>query len=385
MTNKTLSLTDDIYAELMDGLKTGLDWTQFLARHGTSKGPLYNAIGRFFNNMEPKVRVLNEVKTKLDQAGLELDALDRKIKEAESNLARLENTKKGLNEQIEALNTKLAEKRELASDLAELAKLGFDIKRLRQLQEALREIGVKHGLKGKEAMAKFFSDLQDYDARIGFEREIQRLETITDTKKLEAEKCQAEADSLARRYKDLSEAITAVQALIKHGVKTEQIVSWNTIVGKLGGPEELQGKLEQYKSVSELLDTKKREIGDCDKKVTDLSAQIKVLNEQKVEIEGAIKALRDSGLKQIERMSQQATAWLAAIRDSTLRETERVGSTAVARLRAERDEAFTLLDQVLSRALEVGAHLGRVEERLARVKGTKDEIQSFLKAIEATK
>jgi len=55
------SLTDEIYAELVDGLKTGLDWTQFLAKHGASKGPLYNAVGRFFNDLEPKVRVLNEV------------------------------------------------------------------------------------------------------------------------------------------------------------------------------------------------------------------------------------------------------------------------------------------------------------------------------------
>ena len=37
MENKTISLTDEIYAELVDGLKTGLDWTQFLAQHGASK------------------------------------------------------------------------------------------------------------------------------------------------------------------------------------------------------------------------------------------------------------------------------------------------------------------------------------------------------------
>ena len=63
MENKTLSLTDEIYAELMDGLKTGLDWTHFLAKHSASKGQLYNAIGRFFGDMEPKVKALNEPKS----------------------------------------------------------------------------------------------------------------------------------------------------------------------------------------------------------------------------------------------------------------------------------------------------------------------------------
>jgi len=155
--DKTLSLTEQIYAELMDGLKTGsLDWTAFTAKHRASKGPLYNAVGQFIRDMEPKVRALGEVQAKLDaaglkldQAGLRLDQLDRQIKEAESSLAPLEDRRNALNEQIETLETKLAEKSELAMHLAELGKLGFDTERLRQLQGALREIGAKHGLKGR--------------------------------------------------------------------------------------------------------------------------------------------------------------------------------------------------------------------------------------------
>ncbi|MFQ5924757.1 MAG: hypothetical protein ACE5IE_02010 [Dehalococcoidia bacterium] len=322
--NKTLSLTDEIYAELVDGLKRGLDWTHFLAKHSASKGPLYNAIGRFFNDMEPKLRALNEVQTELDQAGLKLDSLDQRIKEAETSLAPLEERKSTLNEQIETLETKLAEKSELLEHVGELEKLAFDIEMLRQLKDALREIGAKHGLKGKQAITKFFSDLQDYDARIGFEREILRLETITGTKKLEAEKWQAEADSLARRHKDLSEAITAVQRLTKHGVKTEQIVSWNGIVSKLGGPEELQDKLGQYKSMSELIEAKEREIEDCDKKAAELSAQIKALNEQKAEIEGAIKSLSGSGVKEITKVSDKAITELKSLLAEIRVETKRL-------------------------------------------------------------
>ncbi len=311
-----LSLTEQIYAELVDGLKTGLDWTQFLAKHGASKGPLYNAIGRFFNDMEPKVRELAAVQAKLDAAGLELDSLDQKIKEAESSLAPLEETRNTLNEGIEALEAKLAEKSEVVKQVRELEKYGFDMERLRQLREALTQIGAKHGLKGKEAVAKFFDELKDYDAKTGFEREIQRLETITGTKRLEAEKWQAEADSLSRRHKDLSEAITAVQSLLKAGVKTEQIISWDGIVSKLGGPEELQDKLERYKSMSELIDAKKTEMENCDKKAIELGAQIKALSEQKVEIEGAIKSLSSSGVKEITKVSDKAITVLKSLSDS---------------------------------------------------------------------
>ncbi len=107
--------------------------------------------------MEPKVRALGEVQAWLDAAGLMLDSLDQKIKEAESGLAPLEETKNALNEGIETLETKLAEKSEVIKQVAELGKLGFDIERLRQLREALTEIGAKYGLKGKEAVSKFFT------------------------------------------------------------------------------------------------------------------------------------------------------------------------------------------------------------------------------------
>ena len=180
MENKTL--TDEIYAELVDGLKTSLDWTAFIAKHSASKGPLYNAIGRFFNDMGPKVKALGEVQAQLDEAGLKLDSVGQRTKEAESNIAALEGRENALNKEVEALESKLAERSELASHLAELTKLSFNVERLSQLRDVLREIGAKRGLKGKEAVSKFFTELKDYDAKTGFEAEIQRLETIIRTK-----------------------------------------------------------------------------------------------------------------------------------------------------------------------------------------------------------
>lgn len=45
MKNKSMSLTDEIYAELVDGLKTGsLDWTAFIAKYSASKVQPYPGI-----------------------------------------------------------------------------------------------------------------------------------------------------------------------------------------------------------------------------------------------------------------------------------------------------------------------------------------------------
>ena len=181
-----MSLTDEIYYELMDALEKGLDWQQFLVKYSASKGPLYNALGRVMTEVEAKIRALSEKKAKLqeevNQAGLRLDYLNQQIKEAESNVARLEDTENGLNDQIETLETGLAEKSELARHIAELGKLGFDIERLRQLKDALTEISAKHGLKGKEAVSKFFDDLKDYEALLGAELQLKGLQTQIEKK-----------------------------------------------------------------------------------------------------------------------------------------------------------------------------------------------------------
>ena len=370
MENKTISLTDEIYAELVDGLKTGSDWTHFLAEYGTSKGPLYNAFGRFQRDMEPKVRAFGEVQTKLDEAGLKLNQLNQEISETDKavqtknhELALLEEKGNTLKKQTEVLESKLDQKSAPLKRLQGLENLGFGEEKLKALCATLAEIGTRRGLKRDEAVNTFFAELKDYDAKTGFEQEIQRLETIIRTKTLEAEKWQAEADSLSRRHKDLSEAITAVQSLTKHGVKVEQVVSWNSIVTKLGGPEELQDKLGQYKAMSDLLVARKKEIEDSDKKITELSAQIKALNEQKVEIEGAIKSLSSSGVKEITKVSDKAVTGLKSLSDSGVKEIAKVSDKIYAEQNARNIAVLDQFEALNAKAIEVGRQVGAVQEQ----------------------
>ena len=373
MESKTVSLTDEIYGELVAGLKTGLDWSHFLAKHGASKGPLYNAIDRFFHDMGPKVQELNEVQVKLDATGLTLDQLDREVSEADKaiqtknhDLALLEEKENTLKKQTEVLESNLEQQSAPLERLQELDRLGFGEERLKVLTTTLAQMGTKRGLKRDEAINTFFAELKDYDAIQGFTQELQRLETIIRTKTLEAEKSQAEADSLSRRHKDLSEAITAVQSLTKHGVKVEQVVSWNSIVTKLGGPEELQDKLGQYKAMSDLLVARKKEIEDSDKKITELSAQIKALNEQKVEIEGAIKSLSSSGVKEITKVSDKAITVLKSLSDSGVKEITKVSDKTYAEQNARNITILEQFEALNAKAIEVGTNVGSIQEQMKK-------------------
>ena len=379
MENKTL--TDEIYTELVDGLKTGLDWTQFLAKHGASKGPLYNAIGRFFNDMEPKARALNEVQGELDAAGLKLDQLDQRIKEAENSLAPLEERRNVLNEQIETLETKLAEKSELVKQVGELEKLGFDINMLRQLKDALTEIGARHGFKGKEAVSKFFKDLKDYEAVLGAETLLQGLQTQIETKKLEAENWQAKEEALRRKHDDLKAVIEAVGALRAKNIKVSEIIAWHQVFNHFETVEQFNASLAQYADIMKLLNARKKETEACELRLAQAKSEVGTLEKEKVKIKAAIDTLEVAGIKEIKAITEATEKQLKAVAAKEIGETRAVGQE----VRKEFGNLFTQVDQLLEKVFQLGQKWEGIEQELKKYEGVKEALESHTVASEVAK
>jgi chromosome segregation ATPase len=420
-----MTLTEQIYDELMNGLYKGVNWEDFLGKYGASKGPLYNAIGRVIQNVGVQVEALGEdgrkAQEEVNQSGLMLDSLNQSIKEAESilqtktgELSAADEKRRSLENQIGGLERELNEKNELIKQVGEIEKSGFDIERLRELKDALTEIGAKRGLKGKEAVRKFFDDLKDYDARTSFEIEIQRLETIIATRKLEAEKWQAEAERMERQFKHLKEAIDAMQALLKRGIRPKQIVCWSNILTNSGGVEKLEDSLQRYGSIEKLLATKRIEGKRLDTKLAELNGKLNELKEQKAEIEGSIKVLRASTIAEIERVARTGLETLRTqtaeieraiktLKTSALNEmkqasqvgVEQIGKVAQAgsnSLRQTGETALTelkegllLVDRVSTRALEIGKMIGEIENKLDKSKETREKTATLVAAIERGK
>jgi chromosome segregation ATPase len=420
-----MSLTEQIYDELMNGLYKGVDWKEFLGKYGASKGPLYNAIGRVVQNVGAQVEALGEDRRKaqeeVNQSGLVLDSLNRSVREAESilqtktdELSAADEKRSSLENQIERLKRELNEKDELIKQVGEIEKSGFDIDRLRELKDALTEIGAKRGLKGKEAIGEFFDDLKDYDAKTSFEMEIQRLETIIATRKLEAEKWQAEAEKMERQSRHVKEAIDAIQAFVKRGVRPKQIVCWNNILTSSGGVEKLEDGLQPYGSIEKLLAAKKIEGKRLDTKVTELKGKLNELKEQKAAIEGSIKVLRASTIAEIERVAQSGLETLRAqrtemegsiktLKTSALNEMKEISQVGVEEIGkvvqagnnsirqtgevalTELKEGLLLVDRVSTRALEVGKMIGQIENKLDKSKETREKAATLVAAIERGK
>ena len=371
-----MSLTDEIYRELLDGLEKKLDWQQFIAKHSASKGPLYNAIGLFFTEVGPKIVVLNEeksrVQSELDQAGLTLDSLDQRKKEAESNIISLENRENILNGQVETLETKLTEKSGLSKHLADLEKLGFGSERLRQLEEALKEIGTRHGFKGKETVSKFFDDLKDYDLVLEAELQLKGLQPQIETKKMEAENWQAKEETFKRKHDDLKETIEAVGALRAKNIKPSQIVAWHQILTRFQTVEQFDQCLAQYGDITKLLNVKKEETENWEMRLAKAQSQVKTLEKERVKIEGAIDAIKVAGVKQLKAMSGEVTKQLKTLAKNEKTEIREVGQE----VRNEFNDFFNQLDASVKKVFDMGQEFEGRKRELQKYEGVKDVLES---------
>ena len=380
-----MSLTDEIYTELMDGLEKGLDWQGFLAKYGNTKGPLYNALGKALQEIKAQVTALGEkgakLREELDQAGPTLDSLNHQIKEAESTLTSLEDRENALNEQIETLETKLAEKSQFIKQVGELEELGFDIQRLRQLKDALTGLGAKHGLKGRETVAKFFDDLNNYGAVLEAEFQLKGLQTQIETKKLEAENWQAKEEALRRRHDNLKEVLGAVHALRTRGIKVSQVVTWHQILNRIETVEQFNQSLAQYGDVTKLLNARKEETESYESRLAQVQSQVETLEKERAKIEGAIEALKVAGIEQVKTIAQAAEKQLKAVAAREMREIETVGREA----RNQFSNRFTQLDELLEGISQAGQKLERLKQELQKYERVKDALESHAVASETIK
>jgi hypothetical protein len=377
-----MSLTEEIYQELWDGLEKGRDLQPVIAKYSSSKGPLYNAIGRLFTEVGAKLNTLREERSRLqsdlDQTGLMLDSLNHQIEEAKTNNASLEERENVLSGQVETLEVKLAEKGELVKQLVELGKIGFNSENLEQLKEVLREIGSKHALKGKEVVNKLFNDLKYFDAILGAEAYLKGLQTQIETKKLEVENWEAKEEALRLKNDDLKEDLAAVHALRSRGFKVGQITTWNKILNRFETPEQFEQYLTQYVDVNNLLNTGKEESEKYGLKLENMQSQVEALEKNKARIEGEIKAFKTAGLEEIKATSSDIAKQRMMLAKDVVQEIRSVGQE----VRAELKDYLIRFENSIQKAFEAGRECERTSQKLQNYDGVRNVLESHAEASE---
>ena len=345
----------------MDGLRTGVDYDKLRLKWEGSKGPFYNALQQVFAHAAAEHAKassdLNAASQKSGEAQQRVVALEARERKTEAEVKAKTEERESLEQQtgnvrknLQKLNSELVAKKGLLNQADELEKMGFRPKQLQQLHETLVAIGTKRGLRAKEAMAGFFSDLEDYDAKVGFERDIQRLDTIAKTSRVEAKKWRAEKEALKRAYEEKRDSVNAMESLVKQGVKMEHILAWDRLVQPVGGVEELGRDIARYKSVRESVIAWEKEIRRLELLRSGLSGEVDALGKQRAETQGAVTIMSKAGIAEI-----------TATKDSAV--------TAIKGM-------MTVLNSDITKASEVKVEAARLERELhyARYLAANDEV-----------
>jgi peptidoglycan hydrolase CwlO-like protein len=348
-----MSLTDIIYQELLNGLRTGLDYDQIRQKHENSKGPFYNALQRVFTAVSAEICSLSsqsrQLQSNVADSKSKVEALSQQHKEAENSLRNKKQEMQSWEKQVEAARKQLAAldkelntKAILLDQLRELEKMGFDHEKLKYMQGRIVDIGTRRGLKPKDAISRFFEDLKDYDVMIGFQRELQRLESIAETMRLEADKWRSEKENLETSHKELEKVINAVDFLLKQGIKPEQLISWSKVLQKVGGIERLESELNEYKSIKEIVNAENKSIERLGLRKQGLEGEVNTLKEQKEEIEGAIKSLSEYGTTEITGVKDKAVFELVALIEELRAETTRLVEAKAEAAKLEREMTYAM-------------------------------------------
>jgi flagellar biosynthesis chaperone FliJ len=346
-----MTLTDMIYQELLDGLTTGLDYDQIRQKHENSKGPFYNALQRVFSAVSTEIRNISsqirQLQSNLADSKSKLEAISNQHKEAETALRNKkqetqswEKQVEGAKKQLSALDNELKTKAKLLDQLRELEKMGFDHEKLSYIHGKIMDIGTRRGLKPKDAIARFFEDLKDYDAMIGFQQELQRLESVAKTARLEADRWRAERENLEASHKERKQVINAVDFMLKQGVKPEQLVSWSKVLEKVGGIEHLESELKKYKSIKDIVNAESKNIENLGLCQQGLEGEVKALKEQKAEIEGAIKSLSECGTAEITGIKDKAASEFSILIEELRAEIQRLSEVKDEAAKLEREMVY---------------------------------------------
>ena len=93
-----MSLSDEIYHELMTGLEQGLDYDEIRLEYESTKGSLYNAL----------TRVFSDVRSKLSELSFQIQAQEKTVNENEVMMRSLQKEANEVEQAIEVKRQKLA-------------------------------------------------------------------------------------------------------------------------------------------------------------------------------------------------------------------------------------------------------------------------------------
>jgi len=175
--NEIISKLEENQKELIENNNITLDaikWYRDIKKELTTMGIPFDEISAFVDCLR---QIMNEGydKNKLVQKFSQLDSYDKIIEEQErrkqknwKDIERLDNDRKNLEDQIYFINLKISKNQELEN-------IGMGLKELKIIYKTIIELSNANNINPKEAIGKFFNDLNEYDDIISFKKKVEDL------------------------------------------------------------------------------------------------------------------------------------------------------------------------------------------------------------------
>ena len=301
-------------------------------------------------DVDQELEKVANVLTNVSEQGYDVDSIVREA-EAHGSLVKENHNLKKENDSFRSenktLEKRVEERKAALSELASAKEQGFTQERLGALKQKIVEIGASNGMAPEDALTKFFKDLEQYDAKVGNELNLKRLESQIETKSLELEGLTATYDTLDRKFKDTKAAVNSLQYLTKKGVDPMHIIEWEKVLEISGVQiQDLLAELEAYGGIKTTLAQKKEEL-------TKEKAQVEELKTEHTILVHSIETIRDEAITNLQRVGAQAhnrideqKRDIENLREKTLKYVGEI----VEKLRDVTDQSVARTEEVASKA-----------------------------------
>ena len=138
--------------------------------------------------------------------------------------------------------------------------------------------------------------------------EAKRAENNVAIAKAEAERWEAERPRKETLGKARIESVDLIEKLLDQGVKADDLPHRSTIIERAGvSAEGLTESLDKYSSIEALARSRRKESDEIKVKDSALDSQVKALTQERQDLQAAIRAVGEEGLRQVKKIGNQVT------------------------------------------------------------------------------
>lgn len=253
-----------------------------------------------------------ELQTTNSALAKERQGLEEEKRALEKDVAELSPRRERLRHEVAELEGKRSALAEEARELEATAEglrpevdalqgLGFGKEELEMLRGKLEEVASSHGLTAEGLRTKFFEDLAEYGAIIGFQEKREGLQE--EVARLEAHKEHLEriASRLGAPPEEVEQAVRSLLSLKRKQVRPSAVVSYCSVLsGADMEPEELEKAVLELGGLRKTIASCTEELKGLEEEKGERTRVVEVLQAEEAAIKATIRELGESGRRAIE-------------------------------------------------------------------------------------